>query len=247
MRLFAVESCNAAFFQWWRIFCIQLLLDLLKFLLCVWSGHNQNVIPLFSNLQPPFRRIERASYPNSNQAVCSWKSNICSLRGRPSTSPETKIKPAHSRTHDWGAKQNCSFSMQNQGKTQAKTGFLDGMQGVFPRFHFAKNAESPGFWCSTTRDKRKPEPIHAQRPLQAVTEVLQYAKRSLDGICRTKPLGRGSYSNKGLCGKRSFFMFVKISTLLQSRSVLEESMKARGLAFFHALRSMDTAIENFSH
>jgi hypothetical protein len=44
-----------------------------------------------------------------------------------------------------------------------------------------------------------------------------------------------------------FFMLVKISSLPQSRSVLKERMKARGLAFFHARRSMVTAIENFSH
>ena len=142
---------------------------------------------------------------------------------------------AHTRTHDWGAKTNCSFFMQKPKKTQAKQGLTMACK------------EWNGFWCPTTRDKSKKQQIDAKRPLQAVTEVLQYAKRSLDGICRTKPLGRGSKSNKGLCGKRSFFMLVKISSLPRSRSVLEERMKARGLAFFHARRSMVTAIENFSH
>ena len=75
--------------------------------------------------------------------------------------------------------------------------------------------------------------------------MLHCAKRSLDGICRTKPLGRGTNTTKGLCGKRSFFMSFEISPLPQNKSVLEKRMKARGLAFFHATRSMVTAIERF--
>ena len=37
---------------------------------------------------------------------------------------------AHTRTHDWGAKPNCSFFYAKAKEKSGKTGFHDGTQGV---------------------------------------------------------------------------------------------------------------------
>ena len=98
-------------------------------------------------------------------------------------------------------------------------------------------------------------PDHSRQKQERIdrrTEAFTSRYRSVK-ICKAflgrdssnKPLGRGSNSIKGLCGKRPFLLPVEISPLPQNKSVLEERMKARGLAFFHATCSMVKAIERF--